>query len=167
MPRMQTLTESINHKMKTVKHPMIFIPGNVPSSKNLQRCGCTKQAKPYEYADNRVKEYIQLTDDRYAKMAEKFYKGYENGHDLLGEKMYSAPCKVGFHFVRADKRDFDFINALQIVADRMVHHGWLTDDSMRYFIPTPLYYTPKEFTFNCGWYSVNPNGPGVAIKLLG
>jgi hypothetical protein len=148
-----------------------YIPGHVPSSKNLQRCGVTKTGKPYAYPDNRVREYHQLTDNIFAAKAEKFYRGYENGTDLAGYPNYSYPVKVGFHFIRKDNRRFDFHNALQVVADRMVHHQWIEDDDIEHFIPVPLYYAPPvkyiNWEFNSGWYTVSKSNPGVCIRIIG
>ena len=157
--------------MSSPTNTTFFIPGHVPSSKNLQRCGCSKNGKPYSYSDDRVKEYIQLTDKRYGEKAAKFYSGYENGVDLAGYANYSYPVKVGFHFIRANSNRFDFHNAIQLVADRMVHHQWIPDDDIEHFIPSVLYYTPPadkvRWSFNNGWHSISKTMPGVCIRIIG
>ena len=158
--------------MSTTKpKPTFYIPTQVPSSKNLTTCACTRQGKPYtrphpkvDHEPNKsgfkkdgkpdVPGYIQLTDSHYERHAERFYAGYAQGKDLLGEPQYNYPVKVGFHFIRSNRLRFDFHNAIQIVADRMVHHNWLPDDDMDHLIPVPLYYTPPakriDWEFNNG-----------------
>jgi len=143
-----------------------WIPGHVPSSKNLTTCACTKAGKPYTRPNGRVEEYKTLTDPYFQKHAQAFWDGYWT-KDLLGEYI-SDPARicVGFHFVRQDKREFDFINACQIVQDRMVHWQWIKDDSMRYLIPFPLWTCPKAYLVTAGYHTVAPLKPGVAIRII-
>ena len=70
-----------------------------------------------------------------------------------------SPVVVKFHFVRDSRRKFDFHNAVQIIADLLVAHGFLEDDNMDYFIPMPMYSGGR-------WYTVNPEEPGVWLKKV-
>lgn len=45
------------------------------------------------------------------------------------------PLEIEFYFFRDSKRRFDYINALQIVADLMQKAGWLDDDDADHFLP--------------------------------
>ena len=71
----------------------------------------------------------------------------------------SEPIKMGFHFIRNSKRDFDFNNANQIIMDLLVAHDVIEDDCMRIIVPFPL-------EINGTFYSVDKENPGVYIKIL-
>lgn len=87
--------------------------------------------------------------NKFEELREQFEKEIKN-------KEY--PIKIGFHFVRQTKHQFDFHNAVQIIADLMVAHDFIEDDNMDCFIPVPLKIKGK-------WYSYNPDKAGVYIKI--
>jgi hypothetical protein len=69
------------------------------------------------------------------------------------------PIVVGFHFVRDSNRRWDFHNAVQILADLFVAHGFLPDDDVEHLIPVPLLCRGK-------WYSLDQRSPGVYIERV-
>jgi len=75
---------------------------------------------------------------------------------MVGDK--SPPYVVQFHFVRGSRHKFDFHNAVQIIADLMVAHDFISDDDMDCFIPVP-------FLRKKQWYSYNKTKPGVYVKI--
>lgn len=123
----------------------IFIPGNVPSSKNSRmrtRSGifiksplCFKYEKATKVIwEGKAEEVRQLTDN-----AEK-------------------PILIGLHFVRDSKRKCDFHNLVQFIADLMVKYKWIEDDNM-----TQVFFVP--YIRNGTYYSVNKSEYGVWIKV--
>lgn len=119
----------------------IFIPGNVPSSKNsrqIMRAG----GRIIVGKGKLVRDYERDTALIYANECKKFVKAYK-GKDY--------PLRPVFSFVRSTKRRFDWINAMQIVQDLMVKHGWLPDDSTDYLMPVP------------GEVTYDKTNPGVII----
>jgi len=108
----------------------IFIPGNVPSSKNSKTwTGKFLISSP--------------TTQRYKKATEHYFMVHKMSfRKLFGNK---KPMNVGLYFIRDSKRRFDYINACQIVADLMVKYGWVEDDSADFFVPVFLgYHTDKK-----------------------
>ena len=100
---------------------MIFIPGNVPSSKNSKQW-TGKMLISSKIVRNYVKEH---------EMEWQLYK-----KDFLKlVKNKSKPYRVTFYFIRDTKRKFDYINALQLPCDLMVKYGWLDDDNCNEIIP--------------------------------
>jgi len=144
-----------------VKTYEFFIPGNVPSLKNskiktkrgifpsktvvkyLQEMGI----KSYSVRDKQVEDY-KTRPNKFREHLRKFPK--------LHEKHY--PIEVGFHFIRRTAADFDFNNATQIIQDLLVAHDYITDDSMRFFIPYVLKVDGRN-------YSLDKENPGVILKL--
>ena len=140
----------------------IFIPGNVPSSKNSKI-----KTKHGIFASKTVKKYLsnlgiqrysvskkQVTgfvrrDNEFAKFKDEF--------KLLVEKS-KGDMIISFHFVRATKHKFDFHNMVQIIADLLVAHDFIEDDDMDHFIPMP-------FKLKNEWYSYDKDDPGVWIKV--
>lgn len=119
---------------------MIYIPGNVPSSKN------SKQWTGRALVDSKVtKRYRSQTGILYKTNKTKFLKMIEG----LEPSYY-----VGFKFIRDSKRKFDLHNAIQIVADMMTEYGWIEDDNADIFVPVFL---PYEYKKNDG---------GVEISIL-
>lgn len=123
----------------------IFIPGNVPSSKNSRmrtRSGifiksslCFKYEKATKVIwEEKAEEVRQLTDN-----ADK-------------------PILIGLHFVRDSRRKCDFHNLVQFIADLMVKYKWIEDDNM-----TQVFFVP--YIRNGIYYSVNKDECGVWIKV--
>lgn len=100
---------------------MIFIPGNVPSSKNSKQW-TGKMLISSKTVRNYIKEH------------EKDWALYKNDFQKL-VKNKPKPYKVTFYFIRDTKRKFDYINALQLPCDLMVKYGWLLDDNCDEIIP--------------------------------
>ena len=139
---------------------MIFIKGNVPSSKNSK----VKTSRGVFHSAT-VKKYIRnlgIMGFSPTKKTVEFYKTRKCTfpiEELLGEfENVEYPVKVGFHFVRGTKHKFDFHNVVQIIADLMVAFDVIEDDNMDYFIPVP-------FKIKGNYYSYSKDNPGVYIKL--
>lgn len=114
----------------------IFIPMNVPSSKNSRQIVYVKdkitgKKKPVIIPSKTHKKYYDGVEQLYAANASKFRKQIEN---------LPKPIVVGFRFVRDSKRKFDYINPAQTVQDLMVKFGWIDDDNADEMIPVFLPY---------------------------
>ena len=139
---------------------MIFIPGNVPSSKN-SKVATSKGV----FHSKTVAKYLRHLGVKQYNLRYRTVSEYRQRINLFRQSVGSYfdgiqyPAVIGFHFVRDTRRQFDFHNACQIVADLLVAHGYLQDDSMDYLIPVP-------HMVNGRWYSVNKLDPGVFISKL-
>lgn len=118
----------------------IFIPGNVPSSKNSKQW-----TGKYLVHSKTTARYIKATAWRYIENKDYFHK-------MIEDK--DAPYTVSFKFYRSTRRKFDYINAAQIVQDLMVKYKWIEDDNCAYMIP---HFEPYEY---------NKDNPGVEIRVL-
>jgi len=118
--------------------PKIFIPGNVPSSKNSKvwTGKFLVSSKATQQWRKNTKDYWQL------------YK------KTFLSQLKEAPHKIGFKFYRKSQHKFDYVNPLQTVQDEMVKYGWLEDDHADILIPVLL---PYEY---------NKENPGVEIIIL-
>jgi len=146
-----------------VENKLIFIPGNVPSSKNSRI-----NTKHGSFASKTVKSYLNNLGVQYYSSSKKLVKGYVNKPNLienLREEFLNQtsgkqlPLEIGFHFVRNSKRKFDFHNIVQIVLDLMTAHDIIEDDNMDCVIPFAL-------KIGQGFYSVDKDNPGVYIKII-
>lgn len=142
----------------------IFIPGNVPSLKNSK----IKTSRGI-FPSKTVKKYLQNLGIQKYSVREKEVMGYKTRPNLfeecrspwfklLGEGR-KGPIVVGIHFVRDSKRRFDFHNATQIIADLLVAHDFIDDDDMCEFIPMPVKYQGR-------WFTYDKDKPGVYLKVL-
>lgn len=120
---------------------MIFIAGNVPSSKNSKRWTGKMLIN-----SKTVMKYIKDTDSQYKSMRSKFEE-MTAGLDM--------PVVVSFKFIRGTKHRFDYINPAQTVQDLMVKNNWIEDDNMNYIIP---HFEPYEY---------DKKNPGVEIRIYG
>ncbi|HEX8586132.1 MAG TPA: hypothetical protein VF680_17200 [Allosphingosinicella sp.] len=145
-----------------VEEGLIWIPYNVPSLKNSK----IKTSRGI-FSSKTVKAYLGKLGIQSYSSSKKEVKGYvkrENEFEKLRVQFEKAmegkkePFKIGFHFVRKSKHDFDFNNANQILADLMVAHNIIEDDNMRFFLPYPLIIDGKA-------YSIDKENPGVYIKI--
>lgn len=119
---------------------MIFITGNVPSSKN------SKQWTGKMLINSKtVRNYIKEHEQEWILYRSSFLK-------LIKSK--PKPYRVGFYFIRNTKRKFDYLNAAQLPCDLMVKYGWIDDDNCTEIIPVFL------------GYEVDKNNPGVRIEVL-
>jgi len=123
----------------------IFIPLNVPSSKNSKQWTgkmLIHSKTTRNYIKNSKKDYIH---------------GKEEFDKLLSTKAgieLSYPIHIDMYFVRSSKRKFDYINPAQTVQDLMVKWGWIEDDNCDIIVP------------HFSGYHVDKENPGVIIKIL-
>ena len=118
----------------------IYIPFNVPSSKNSKQW-----TGKYLINSKTTREYIKNTKKFYQEEKDKFLKL---------TKGLEKPYTVSFYFIRDSKRKFDYINPAQTVQDLMVKNEWIEDDDIHNLIP--------HFT----GYVVDKEKAGVIIKVL-
>ena len=118
----------------------IFLPGNVPSSKNSKQW-----TGKFLVSSKTTRNWEKATKDHFIQLREVFL-------NLIADKEY--PLKVEFTFVRDSKRKFDYVNPLQTIQDAMVRHEWIPDDNCDIIIPS------------FGLYQYNPKEPGVWLKVL-
>lgn len=146
-----------------VENELIFIPGNVPSSKNSRI-----NTKHGSFASKTVKSYLNSLGIQSYSSSKKLVKGYVNKPNLIENlredflKQTSGkelPLEIGFHFVRDSKRKFDFHNIVQVVLDLLTAHDIIIDDNMDCVIPFALKIESK-------FYSVNKEQSGVWIKII-
>lgn len=146
-----------------IQEDAVFIPHNVPSSKNSK-----VKTKKGVFNSKTVSKYLQKIGVKAYHMRSReveVYKTRENIFESFREpitKMLEGkekPYKFAFHFVRKTRTKFDFHNLVQILADLMVAHRFIDDDDMTQFLPIP-------FKINDKWYSVDKNNPGVYIIIL-
>ena len=139
----------------------IFIKENVPSLKNSK----VKTSRGI-FPSKTVKKYLTNKGIKSYSVSKKIvedYKTKDNEFRKVVEPLKNVidrdkPCVVYFHFVRDSKRQFDFHNAVQIIADLLVAHDIIEDDSMTFFIPMPK-------KINEQWYSIDKENPGVWIYV--
>ena len=122
----------------------IFIPGNVPSSKNSKQWTGKMliHSKP-------TRNYIRDTKQHYIQ-AKKEFKSQVI--DKAGIEL-SYPIHIDFYFVRNSRRKFDYINPAQTVQDLMVKYNWIEDDNATFLLPV---FEPYEY---------NKVKPGVLITI--
>jgi hypothetical protein len=115
----------------------IFIPGNVPSSKNSRRW-----TGKYSIASKQTYNYWKESNDFWKNNADKVVKYLKNK---------PSPYMVHFKFYRKSKHKFDYINPAQTVQDLMVRFNWISDDNADVIIPVF-----EEYVYS-------PKNPGVEI----
>ena len=118
----------------------IFIPRNVASSKNSKRWTGKKLIN-----SKLVMDYKDSTAIFWIKNKSKFL-------EVIKDK--PKPLKVGFYFIRKDKRKFDFVNVAQLPLDLMQLYNWIQDDCMTEVVPVFL------------GYHVDKLNPGLEITIL-
>jgi len=123
----------------------IFIPGNVPSSKN------SKQWTGKMLIHSKVtRNYIKDTKQLYIQSKEEFDTML---FDAAGIEL-PLPIHIDMYFVRSSRRKFDYINPAQTIQDLMVKWGWIEDDNCDIIVP------------HFSGYHVDKENPGVYIKVL-
>ena len=146
-----------------VNNELIFIPGNVPSSKNSRI-----NTKHGSFASKTVKTYLNSLGIQSYSSSKKLVKGYVNKPNLIENlredflKQTSGkqlPLEIGFHFIRDSRRKFDFHNIVQVVLDLLTAHDIIIDDNMDCVIPFALKIDGK-------FYNVNKENCGVWIKII-
>lgn len=146
---------------------MIFIPHNVPSLKNSKvatTVGKGPNKKTVLLPSKTVKKYLQaLGIKKYSSSGgvEEYTNRENDFRKAIGDYFQGVtfPVKLKFFFVRSTRRKFDFHNAVQIIADLLVAHGYFPDDDMDHFLPYPM-------QTDHGWYAVNKKEPGVWLKKV-
>ena len=146
-----------------VNNELIFIPGNVPSSKNSRI-----NTKHGSFASKTVKSDLNSLGIQSYSSSKKLVKGYVNKPNLIENlredflKQTSGkqlPLEIGFHFVRDSRRKFDFHNIVQVVLDLLTASDFIIDDNMDCVIPFALKRDGK-------FYSVDKENCGVWIKII-
>ena len=163
--------EKLREKVKNKE--AIFIPHNVPSSKNsrevksrytgrsaccsskYQKIGkglykCLKCGLNCKLETRIVLDYSKTVYAYFDKTNVHFIK--EKNTFLNMNLQY--PVDLGFFYFRDSKRIFDGINAAQILCDLMVKNEWIKDDNMQYVRHHDL------------GYEVNKKAAGVVIVPL-
>ena len=120
---------------------MIFIAGNVPSSKNSKRWTGKMLIN-----SKTVMNYIKATKSQYVRNRDKFL-------EMTAGLEY--PVVVSFKFIRGSRHKFDYINPAQTVQDLMVKNEWIEDDNANFIIPRF-----EEFIYD-------KENPGVEIQVYG
>lgn len=123
----------------------IFIPGNVPSSKNSK----IWTGKHLIWSKTATK-YVKNTEKYWISNCNIFRFNASGAIDREAE----YPIKVSFKFIRGSRHKFDYVNPLQTVLDLMVKYGWIPDDNADIIIPV------------FEQYEYNKENPGVMIKIL-
>lgn len=104
----------------------IFIPGNVPSSKNSKQW--TGRAL---ISSKATRKWRSNTQEHWINNRLRFQK-WSNDKP--------RPLKIGFKFIRGTRHQFDYPNPLQTVLDEMVRYKWLEDDNADEVMPYFLTY---------------------------
>jgi len=139
---------------------MIFIPGEVPSSKNSKI-----KTNHGVFNSVAVRKYLKFIGvKKYScKNGVECYKRRPNIFNSPGlrEEFWnvSFPVSVGVHFVRQTKRRFDFINLCQIIQDLLVAHKIIPDDDINNLDPVLM-------LVNGNRYTVDKERPGVYLHVL-
>lgn len=129
-------------KLKSIDEG-IFIPMNVPSSKNGRRW-----TGKYSIGSKTTVKYYKSSEQDYIKNRNKFINMLEG---------LKKPYKISFQFVRGSKHKFDYLNPAQTIQDRMVTFKWIDDDNADEMLPIFLPYTYDKL--NPGvWINVIKNG---------
>lgn len=124
---------------------MIFISGNVPSSKNSKQWTGRMLIK-----SKATRTYEAATEQVWIDKREEFLRRLE---------LKKAPIKIGFYFVRGSRHKYDWVNPVQTIQDLMVKHGWIEDDNTTIMVPTP-------FRIKGVFDHYDKENPGVYIKVL-
>ena len=122
----------------------IFIPGNVPSSKNGRRW-----TGRYFIVSKQTARYYKNSKKDWVENKKEFLKLLK-GKDSQNKK----PYRISFKFIRKSRHKFDYINPAQTVQDQMVKFGWISDDNAQEILPIFL-----EFEYD-------KDNPGVYINVL-
>ena len=118
----------------------IFIPGNVPSSKNSR-----VWTGRFFIASKAVQKWRKETEPFWIQHKAEFLQKLDG---------LEKPYKLSMRFVRGSKHEFDYLNPAQTIQDEMVKHGWLEDDNASIVIPV----------FEL--YSYDKKNPGVYVNII-
>jgi len=120
----------------------IWIPGNVPSSKNSR---IYNAAMKRSFASKATRKWLKESEVHWLKNRYEFLS-------MLQE--VDPPYLVKFTFVRGTQHKFDYVNPLQTVQDAMVKFRWIEDDNCT--LIRPIF----------GEYQYDKEKPGVWIRIL-
>ncbi len=86
---------------------------------------------------------------------------WEDNKDRFIEQLKDVekPYKLGFHFVRKSKHQYDWVNPIQTMQDEMSKYGWIDDDNTLEMIPYPL-------CIDGQWSSYSKENPGCYMKII-
>lgn len=140
---------------------IVFIPLNVPSSKN------SKVATSRGVFNSKlVQIYLRGLGVKSYSVSKKTIEYKIGANNAFPEEQLKLilsgevkPAVIGLHFVRKDSRKFDFHNISQIIFDLLVAARIIEDDDMSQVIPVPL-------MINGRYYSINKESPGVIVKAF-
>lgn len=124
---------------------MIFIRGNVPSSKNSKQFVTLKNGKTALISSKIVQNYVKNSKAEWLINKQKFLK-------IIAGK--EKPYNIKLYFVRDSRRKFDYINAAQIIFDLMQDYGYIEDDDTTNVIPV------------FSGFTVNKEKAGVWIDVI-
>ena len=142
---------------------MVFIKGNIPSSKNSKVA-----TKTGVFHSKTVAKFLRDQGIMHYSAGRKdvtYYKTkpcifpVEQLSQLLSASHGERPVKIGVHFVRSNKTRFDFHNLVQVIFDLMVAFDIIEDDNMDCLLPFPMQMNGK-------WYSIDKENPGCYIAIL-
>jgi len=133
--------EKVRSKKSTKRIDKIFIPTNVPSSKNSRRW-----TGKYFIGSKQTMRYYKETKGYWLQHKKDF-------KNMVKDLDTKKPYRIVFKFVRKSRHKFDYINPAQTVQDQMVKYGWITDDNANEMIPVF-----EE-------YEYNKDKPGVYIYI--
>lgn len=119
---------------------IIFIPNNVPSSKNSK-----VWTGKYFVWSKTAQKYVKDTKNDWLKYREIF---------IIQSWGKQLPLKVSFKFVRKSRHQFDYVNPLQTILDLMVKYEWIEDDNADVVLPV---FEPYEY---------DKENPGVYIQII-
>lgn len=155
---------------------IIFIPGNVPSSKNSK----VKSSRGV-FNSPAVSKYIRSLGIQSFNSRKKTVKGYvdktrpnqiealrDDFNRMRGNK--GDPIFIGYHQVRKTKHKFDFSNSVELIQDLLTAHDFIEDDNVDFVFPIPMsingeFPTPNNLR-TVEWYSIDKDNPGVYLKIF-
>ncbi len=124
---------------------LLFIPGNVPSSKNGRitlKTGISLPSAATTLWRKNTRTYWSL-------LRKTFVEQCQGKTD---------PLILGIHFIRKTRHTWDFINPTETIQDEMSKHGWITDDNVEFVFPVPMLVDNKLWSYD-------PKAPGVLLHV--
>lgn len=145
----------------------IFIPGEVPTSKNRKRIAYKITNNPqtrWRYIVHTEMKRVQpfIIDSEFAQAYRKAVGVFYRKEAFRFRNMVTSlprPIHVEFCFVRRTNGIWDFNNLTEVVQDLMVEHGWIDEDNTRVLLPHPPVPPRPPFI-------VSKDTPGVFIRVL-
>lgn len=146
----------------------IFIPYNVPSSKNSKRItwlfkpmkgnvvatmstkNGRKSVTPTIQESKACVDYRSVTKNYWVAYSSLFKK-------LIKDK--EPPYVIEFTLIRSSKRRWDFHNIIQLTCDLMQEYGWIEDDDIKNILPVPPL-PPKKS------HHIDKLNAGIEIRVL-